>query len=358
MPPDGMGCGNVRDEMLSTSLVAPQWQHVLSPKTVSIIGAPMTYGQPYGGTDDGPALLREAGLLNQLTSLGWRVEDMPDLDFSLNQLLKNESDYKTIEDSDAKNSLLVGRGAYELAKLVESKILAGKFPLILGGDHSITMGSLAGILRAKPETGVLWIDAHADLNTPSTSESGNMHGMPIGMLMDEMNVNHASIPGCEWLAKPSDGDKDNNSNNTVPRIKPDSIVYIGLRDVDAEERRAIRELGICAYTMHDIDHYGIGRIMDMAMAHLRAKQSNRPIHLSFDIDAVDPALAPATGTAVRGGLTYREAHYIAEAAAKTGLLASADMVELNPTLSDGEGVRKTVGLGLRILTSLLGKSII
>ena len=245
---------------------------------------------------------------------------------------------------NAKNNLLVGQGTQILADLVEEKLLQGRFPLILGGDHSIGIGSLAGVLRARPNTGVIWVDAHADLNTPSISESGNMHGMPVGLLMEGVSPKE-TIPGFEWL---KDG----------PRLNPDSIVYVGLRDVDPEERELIQSLGIAAYTMHEIDRYGIGQVMEMALGHLLAKDPNRPLHLSYDIDAVDPILAPATGTTVRGGLNYREAHYVAEAVAVSGNLASADIVELNPTLSGEEGAAETVELGLQIITSFMGKSII
>lgn len=322
----------------------------------------MTFGQPYMGTDNGPALLREAGLRKSLTHLGWRVDDNPDLDLTAENLLRqgistdavpNSENSSSFEDHpNAKNSVLVGRASYLISQMVETKARSGNFPLILGGDHSVAMGSLHGILKARPRTGVLWIDAHADLNTPSSSGSGNMHGMPLAMLMDGLDVDCAAIPGCEWMA--NSGDKA----NFTPKLHPDSLVYIGLRDVDASERLAIRELGILAFTMSDIDQYGIGRVMEMSLSHLCNKDKDRPLHLSFDIDAIDPNLAPATGTSVRGGLTYREAHYVAEAAASSGLLASADLVELNPTLADGSGARETIELGLRILTSLMGKSII
>lgn len=304
----------------------------------------MTYGQPFVGTDSGPKLLREAGLLNMLTALGWRVEDLPDIDFE--SFSSSSSSPPPSESSNAKNSTIVGAGAQQLAEVVQEKAERGHFPLVLGGDHSIALGSLVGILRARPQTGVLWIDAHADLNTPETSGSGNLHGMPLGLLVDGMEADHARIPGLEWLA------------DDAPRLAPDSLVYVGLRDVDPGERAAIRKLGIAAYTMYDVDHYGIGAVMDMALQHLLKKDPHRPLHLSYDIDAVDPSQAPATGTAVRGGLTFREAHFVAEFAAKSGNLASADIVELNPTLSDGEGARDTVDLGLQIVTSFMGKSII
>jgi len=340
----GIGLGNVRDQMIPTYRPSRNslYQHTPAPHTCTIIGAPMTHGQPYVGTDSGPALLREAGLRGMLSSLGWRVEDLPDLVFD-----KEPSTTTSTTASfkgNAKNPLLVGQGTKMLADIVEEKIKQGRFPLILGGDHSIGMGSLAGILRARPNTGIIWVDAHADLNTPAISESGNMHGMPVGMLMEGVAPTEP-IPGFEWLL---DG----------PRLKPDSIVYVGLRDVDAEERALIQNLGIAAYTMHDIDRYGIGQVMEMALAHLLANDPNRPLHLSYDIDAVDPTLAPATGTKVRGGLNFREAHYVAEAVAVSGNLASSEIVELNPTLSHRKGADDTVDLGLQIITSLMGKSII
>lgn len=273
-----------------------------------------------------------------LTSLGWRIEDVGDLDVDVTG---NKSQFL----ANAKNSCIVGPATAELATLVEAKVKEGYFPLVLGGDHSIGIGSLAGLLRARPETGVLWIDAHADLNTPETTGSGNLHGMPVGLLMDGLDCDYSRYPGLEWL-------------ENGPRLQPDSIVYVGLRDVDTPEREAIHNLGIQAYTMHDIDRYGIGAVMEMALSHLLKKNPHRRLHLSYDIDAIDPLHAPATGTAVRGGLTFREAHFVAEFVAQNGNLASADMVELNHTLSDGDGAKETVALGLQIVTSLMGKSII
>jgi len=310
----------------------------------------MTYGQPLIGTDCGPAMLREAGLRSKLTALGWRVEDLNDLNFE--QITDvNGALSKNSKNNKAKNSIRVGKSAEMIANVVCERASMGRFPLVLGGDHSVAIGSLAGILKARPRTGVLWIDAHADLNTPDISGSGNMHGMPVGLLMEEMcsTEDLSKIPGLEWLA---------DEQNLQPKLRPDSIAYVALRDVDLEERVAIRELGIAAFTMMDIDRYGIGAVMDMALSHLLKDDPTRPIHLSYDIDAIDPGLAPATGTAVRGGLTFREAHYVAEAAAQSGLLASADLVELNPQLADPMGAMETTELGLQIITSLMGKSII
>lgn len=338
----GLGLGNVHDPMLGDS---SKFRHFEEPKMVSIIGAPMTYGQPYCGTDHGPTLLREAGLLSKLTQLGWRVKDIGNIPIKSPGVTTADLQQS---GGNAKNSALVGAFSSRLSIIVEESVSAGAFALTLGGDHSVAFGSLSGVLRARPSTGILWIDAHADLNTPQTSGSGNLHGMPLGFLVDGVvKPDYTSVPGLDWTTEEG-----------APRLRPDSIVYVGLRDVDAGEREAIKRLGIRAYTMTDIDHYGIGAVMDRALGHLTKDDPDRPIHISYDIDVVDPAHAPATGTAVRGGLSFREAHYVAEAAAASGLLISADLVELNPTLTDGHGADETIDLSLQIITSLLGKSII
>ena len=172
------------------------FRHVPRPKTVSVIGAPMTYGQPFVGTDHGPRLLREAGLLTDLTKLGWRVLDAPDLNLDAGVAARYDDGG---EPRNARHSRIVGAGCRALAEAVEVEIRGGRFPLILGGDHSVAIGSLAGVLRARPETGVIWVDAHADLNTPKTSPSGNLHGMPVGLIMQGMGFDPASVPGLEWL---------------------------------------------------------------------------------------------------------------------------------------------------------------
>ncbi|KAG7361680.1 arginase [Nitzschia inconspicua] len=350
----GAGTGNVHDQMLPSSMHDKDlFRYTKYPRTVSIIGAPMTYGQPYVGTDTGPKMLREKGLRPKLTKLGWRVEDMPDLDFDPKTLLSSDGKGDTVVSSqrdppNAKNCALVGRGSSLLADVVESKLRKGFFPLIVGGDHSIGLGSLTGILRVRPDTGIIWVDAHADLNTPHTSSSGNFHGMPLGLLMNHpdngpaKNFDFSTLPGFEFL------------DQQGPRISPEQLVYVGLRDVDPAERIWIQRLGIKTFTMTDIDHLGIGRVMDEALAHLKG----RPLHLSYDIDSVDPMLAPATGTTVRGGLTYREAHFVAEFVAQSGDLASAEIVEVNPSLSSDDGANETVELGLQLITSFMGKSII
>lgn len=237
----------------------------------------------------------------------------------------------------------VGNGVKQLKEVFERKAGEGKFCLVLGGDHTIGTGSLAGMLSVHPDAGIIWVDAHADINTPDCSSSGNMHGMPISFLMRGL-VDSAKVPGFEWLV---DG----------PTMKPEQLVYVGLRDVDVPERRIIRELGIKAFSMQEVDRYGIGKTMEMALDHLCGKKQ-RPLHMSYDIDAVDPVVAPSTGTKVRGGLTWREAHYVAEAVAETNLLVGLDMVEVNPSLSPGAGAQNTVEMALVLITSALGNRIL
>ncbi|RHY82698.1 hypothetical protein DYB26_009468 [Aphanomyces astaci] len=220
-----------------------------------------------------------------------------------------------------------------IADVVEKKASEGKFCLVLGGDHTIGAGSLAGILKVHPDAGIIWVDAHADINTPQTTESGNMHGMPISFLMQGL-ADPARVPGFEWLV---DG----------PILKPEQLVYIGLRD----------ELGIKAFSMQSVDKYGIGKTMEMALDHLCGKQA-RPLHMSYDIDAVDPVDAPSTGTRVRGGLTWREANYVAEAVAESNMLVGLDMVEVNPSLAPGKGAAITVDMALLLIGSALGNRIL
>ncbi|GMH82538.1 hypothetical protein TrVE_jg5066 [Triparma verrucosa] len=322
----------------------------------------MTFGQPFTGTDMGPELLMQKGLPSMLSNLGWRVDRVPEV---LGKSFgSSSSSSPPPSTSNAKNSSLVGLGALSLAKLCLKKSSSGNFPLTLGGDHSISLGSLAGVLRSRPATGVIWVDAHADLNTPWISESGNMHGMPVGLLMEGMipeGKKVEEVEGLEWLGEGWEGEEGwpaYKDGEKPPVLKPSSIVYVGLRDVDKEEREAIKSLNIKYYSMYDIDRLGIGAVMEKALEHLLKDDPSRPLHLSYDIDAVDPGQAPATGTTVRGGLTYREAHFVAERIANSGNLASADLVELNPTLSDDVGAEETVDLGLQILTSMMGKSII
>ncbi|EQC31536.1 arginase [Saprolegnia diclina VS20] len=314
--------------------------HVATPQTVSVIGVPMTHGQPLLGADFGPDMLRNAGLHKVITELGWCVEENGNLNIKPPTASDPVMDPKY---GQAKRSFAVGNGLKQLADVYEEKAKQGKFTLVLGGDHTIGAGSLAGLLRAHPDAGIIWVDAHADINTPTTSDSGNMHGMPISFLMQNL-VDSSKVPGFEWLAN-------------GPVLKPEQLVYIALRDVDQGEKRILKDLGIKAFCMQSVDRYGIGKTMEMALDHL-CGEKERPLHMSYDIDAVDPVDAPSTGTRVRGGLTWREANYVAEAVAETNLLVGLDMVEVNPSLAPGKGADLTVDMALLLIGSALGRRIL
>lgn len=232
----------------------------------------------------------------------------------------------------------VARVTKQVADAVYSHCSKGQMALTLGGDHSLAIGTVSGTFKQYPDACLIWVDAHADINTPESTESGNIHGCPVSFLLGIAG----KVQEFEWVQ---------------PVLKPDRIVYIGLRDVDAAEKRILQETGIKAFSMHEVDKYGIGKVVDMALDHVNPKR-DRPIHLSFDVDALDPSVAPSTGTPVRGGLTFREGHYICEAVAETGCIVSVDLMEVNPSLADPKSVAETVTVGCSLVRSSLGETLL
>jgi len=327
----GLGVGNVRgtrEQLLQEggvgSVVAPWF--VASPASIAMVGAPQQFGQPLAGTHRGPELLRRAGVREMLGSLGWRVIDAGDVDMSL---------------GSSRSGVIAGsRNLFERARAFHEE---GRLVLSVGGDHSIALGSVGAALAARPETRVLWVDAHADVNTPETSPTGNMHGMPLAYLLGL-----AADERLDWISD---------------LLAPDRLAYVALRDVDAAERpvlRALRDRGAFVSTMHEVDQWGIGAVMDRALRALGYADDDRPppLHLSYDIDAIDPQFASATGTVVRGGLTFREAHYVCEAVWATRALGSMDIVEVNDTLTDPARAQETVDLAASLVASACGDVIL
>lgn len=297
---------------------------------VGLVGAPFRGGQPRGGVEDAPARVREFGVADRITELGWKLTDYGDVEVPPQPA--HEDKFNRVL-----NPLWAGKFSQNLAEMTSKVVENGDISLVVGGDHSIAVGSIAGAASQHPDLGVIWVDAHADINTAGSTPSGNMHGMPLSFLTGLT----PPVPGFEWI------DLEN------PALRTDQLVYIGLRDLEHEEKMFLREHRIKAFDMHDVDKYGIGQVMDMADHIL----GNRPLHLSFDIDALDPSEAPSTGTRVRGGLSFREGNYVCEYVHNTGRMVSMDLVEINPALGSKEEQDLTVATGVALVKSALGEKL-
>lgn len=284
--------------------------------------------------------LIESGLVDQLRNeLGYTVHHDGQVHNYSSIMPSSDPDYRGM-----KNPLAVSAVTQKLSSQVYEHARQGRFVLTLGGDHSIAIGTVSGTAKAirerlGREMAVVWVDAHADINTPETSDSGNIHGMPVAFLTGLATEKREEIFG--WL-------KDDQ------KISTKKLVYIGLRDIDRGEKKILREHGIKAFSMHDIDRHGIGKVMDMALGWIG---TDTPIHLSFDVDALDPMWAPSTGTPVRGGLTLREGDFIAECVHETGSLVAMDLVEVNPSL-EAEGASETIRAGCSLVRCALGDTLL
>ncbi|KAI9446699.1 arginase [Lactarius indigo] len=311
---------------------------IAEPKTVSIVGCPFRIG-----VDKGPIHLVNAGLVEQLKDLGWVVE------FDGHHQFEDISAAVDPPTGKLRNPRLVSNVTEAVGRVVAGHVSKGSLPLTLGGDHSLAMGTIAGTLSKYPDACVIWIDAHADINTPETTDSGNIHGMPLAFLTSVSRS--TSLSGFA-------------SNQPIPfswldtvHLPPSNLAYIGLRDVDRGEKAIIREHNIAAFSMHEVDRYGIGKVVEMALDRVNPDRS-KPIHLSFDVDALDPSVAPSTGTPVRGGLTFREGHYICERLFETGLLVAVDLMEVNPSLKEEADAQQTVAVGCSLVRAALGETLL
>ncbi len=294
---------------------------------IRVIGAPIDLGADRRGVDIGPTAIRYAGLSDQLIQLGYTIHDIGNLHIPLPESI-------SIGNPRLKYLEPIIQVSEELAREVAAALKENEFPLILGGDHSLALGSISGVAQVYPNVGILWIDAHADFNTTGTTPSGNIHGMILAALAGLGDKCLTDIGG--WS----------------PKINMDTIVIIGARDLDAGEKNLLREHHIHVFTMSDIDHRGIGEVMQQALA--IAGRGNQPIHVSFDMDSLDPREAPGVGTPVRGGLSYREAHFAMELISQSQQMVSMDMVEVNSIL-DRENA--TAQLAVELVLSALGKKI-
>jgi arginase len=295
---------------------------------VTIVGAPLDLGQGRRGVDMGPSAIRYAGLEERLTSFGCAVTDR-------GNVAAPEPEALAVRDERARFLPEILETCAGLATLVKDVVGQGSLPLVLGGDHSIALGTLAGLSAAAGAPGgVVWIDAHGDLNRPGTSPTGNVHGMPLAAALG--------------LA----GDDFSHPGLDLPALDLARVVIVGLRSLDPAERALIRENGIRAITMTEIDRIGIERAMQEALDRVAGGGF---VHVSLDLDALDPEIAPGVGTPVKGGLTYREAHLACELLAESGLVGSLELVEVNPILDRENGSAATA---VELAASALGQSIL
>lgn len=299
-------------------------------KKIEIIGAPSTYGQRKLGVNLGPDAIRYAGLEERIRAIGLSVEDTGNIEVPTIDLDKFNS-----EQNGLRNLEEIITVSNNLSEAVSQSIEKNHFPLTLGGDHSIAIGSISGVSKHYDNLGVIWYDAHGDLNIPEESPSGNIHGMPLRVLAGD---------GDEQLV---------NISNYTPKVKPEHIVLIGMRDLDEGERRYIKDNNIKTYTMADVDRYGIQQIIEETIEYLEHKTDG--IHLSLDVDGLDPVETPGTGTRVLGGLTYRESHFALELLHNSNLITSMDIVEVNPLIDQNN---HTAEQAVSLVGSFFGETLL
>jgi len=299
---------------------------------VHVLGVPMDLGSGRRGVDMGPSAIRIAGLDQRLTELGHKVVDDGDV------VIKNMEELK-VGDEHARYLGEIARASGVIARKVERIMGLGQFPLVLGGDHSIAVGTVSGIAafarQQQKKVGVLWIDAHGDINTPETSPSGNIHGMPLASLLGYGASELTHIGG--WS----------------PKVDPANVALVGIRSLDSGEKKRLKETGVQVHTMSEIDRHGVHHVMKKAIA--RVTDGTNFVHVSFDLDAIDPTVAPGVGTPVKGGLDYREAHLLMEVIADSGVMSSMEVVEANPILDE---CNASAEFGVVLIQSAFGKKIL
>jgi arginase len=299
-----------------------------SKQPISILGVPMDLGAGRRGVDMGPSAIRYASVKEKLIGLGYQVEDRGNLHVPTPE---------SHEEGDQQLKYLreIATVSEQLAQEVSIIKDNGRFPLVLGGDHSIAIGTIAGLAKHHRQMGVIWFDAHGDLNTAETSPSGNIHGMSLAA---SLGFGHPDLVQCAGYA---------------PKIKPENVVIIGARELDPGEKELIREQGIRVFTMHDVDRMGMGAIMEETLKIVT--NGTDGVHLSLDLDGLDPNDCPGVGTPVAGGLTYRESHLAMEMLAAANILTSAEFVEVNPILDSSN---RTAKVAVALIGSVFGEKVL
>ena len=294
---------------------------------IDIIGVPIDLGADRRGVDMGPSAIRYAQLHHKLEAMGYNVEDKGNIEVPIQETC-------SITDPNLKYIDCISPMGRRVAGAVATSIQAGRFPLVLGGDHSLSVGSIRGAARHK-KLGIIWVDAHADFNTPETTPSGNIHGMPLAALCGLGDPRLVSL----W-------------DETSPAIDPKRVAVIGARDLDPGEKRNLLEAGVMVQSMEQIDRFGMVAVLEKAIERLSREVEG--IYLSFDMDALDPRHAPGVGTPVPGGLTFREAHLACEVVAETGKLVGMEIVEVNPIL---DVQNQTAVIAVEFIRSALGSRV-
>jgi len=301
-------------------------------RAAHVIGVPLDLGGNRRGVDMGPSALRIAGLAERLASLGIRIVDEGDIVTPI-------PERKAVGDPHKKYIREIARVCDRLYRISLGALHSGGIPVVLGGDHSLAAGSVAAtadfLRKDDKPLGLLWVDAHGDMNTPASSDSGNVHGMPLAALLGPEPSELSRIGGFS------------------PKVLPEHTVLIGIRNLDDREKEIVRDSRVHVFTMKDIDRNGIASVVEQALA--IAGKDTGGIHVSFDLDVCDPTIAPGVGTPVKGGLDYREAHMVMEIVADSGLLRALDLVEVNPILDDRN---TTAVLAAELASSALGQKII
>jgi arginase len=299
---------------------------------VRIIGVPMDLGQSRRGVDMGPSALRVAGLQARLKQLGHTVEDVGNISVK-------QAEEMSYGEKRAKYMAEIAETCKDLAEIVQKCLEDDFVPLVLGGDHSIAAGAVTGVAshfrKEKKQIGYIWLDAHSDMNTPESSPSGNVHGMPLAAVMGYGAPELVDLLGFK------------------PKVEPQNVVLVGVRDLDTQERRLIKKSGVRVFTMRDIDERGMREVMSDALKY--ATDDTHGICVSLDMDFVDPSDAPGVGTPVRGGATYREAHLAMEMIADSDAMVSMEIVEINPVIDEHN---RTALLGVELILSGLGQKIL
>jgi len=302
------------------------------PQKIRIIGVPMDLGASRRGVDMGPSALRVAGLQARIKQLGLQVEDIGNISVK-------QPEEMSYGEKRAKYLAEIADACKDLAAIVEKSLDENMMPVVLGGDHSIAAGTLSGVAghfrKKEKKIGLIWLDAHGDINTPESSPSGNVHGMPLAAAMGYGATELVELHGFK------------------PKVEPQNISLVGIRDLDTQEKKLAKKSGVHVFTMRDIDERGMREVMSDALTY--AMDDTDGISASLDMDFVDPSDAPGVGTPVRGGVTYREAHLAMEMLADTEAMVSLEVVEINPVIDEHN---RTALLGVELVLSGLGKKIL